>query len=330
MQKLYGPQRIRSNGHADCLFKWEGFAEACPLEPEEALIESFFSLFVNTIALRPYVFIFLLGYLVGCSLHLGVKRAVLFCITGYLIAWLSEYSSIHNGIPYGYYYYIENTKDKELWVLGVPFFDSLSYVFLAYASYSMALTVITPVLRLRGTIYLLETKKIRNSIYTTILGAMLFVYLDIIIDPVALLGDRWFLGQIYGYPERGVYFGVPISNLIGWVIAGFLLIYALQKIDSFLTRVKDWSGYRYPWRYLVGPCLYIGVILFNLSVTFSIREYTLGWVDIFIILLPSFLIYFIIRLKLSHGNLDETVKAHLSDFPQAIMSGLRRDEAFTR
>jgi hypothetical protein len=260
-----------------------------------------------------------LVYLLGCSFHLGIRRALFFCITGYLIAWLSEYSSIHNGIPYGYYYYIEQTKVKELWVLGVPFFDSLSYVFLAYASYSMAIMIIAPVLRTHGLIYLLETKKIRNSIYTCILGAVFFVYLDIIIDPVALLGERWFLGQIYGYPQKGIYFGIPISNFIGWFVVGFLMIYTLQKIDSHLYTVSDWFGYRYPWRYIIGPCLYIGVIIFNLSVTFYIREYFLGWVDIFIILLPSMVGYSIMKVKLSHKNLGEALNAHLSDFPEAVI-----------
>jgi uncharacterized membrane protein len=282
-------------------------------------MDSIFTLILNTIILRPYVFIFLLIYLLCCSFHLGIKRALFFCITGYLIAWLSEYSSIHNGIPYGFYYYIEQTKGKELWFLGVPFFDSLSYVFLAYASYSMALMVISPVLNKKKIIYLLETKKIRNSIYATILGAIFFVYLDIIIDPVALLGDRWFLGQIYGYPNKGIYFGIPISNFIGWLVVGFLMIYALQKIDSYFCKVSDWSGYRYPYRYIIGPCLYVGVIIFNLAVTFYIQEYSLGCVDVFIILLPSFLIYSVMKFKLSHKNTDEALKAHLSDFPQAVI-----------
>ncbi len=283
------------------------------------MIESFFILLLNTILLRPYVFAFFLAYLLGCSIHMGVKRAILFAFTGYLIAWLSEYSSIHNGIPYGYYYYIEQTKGKEIWVLGVPLMDSMSYVFLAYASYTVALIVLSPLLLAKGKLYILETKKIRRSFYARILGAVLFVYLDIIIDPVTLLGDRWFLGQIYGYPEKGVYFGVPISNFIGWLVVGFLLIYALQKIDSFLDKKKDYIGYKYPLGRLVGPLLYLSVLIFNLSVTFSIREYTLGWAGIFIVLLPSILIYSIIRSKLSDTNIDQALKAHLRDFPGAAI-----------
>jgi putative membrane protein len=285
----------------------------------------FLLLVLRTIALRPYVFVFLLVYMLGCSLHLGLKRALLFGIAGYGIAWLSEYSSIHNGIPYGYYFYIEQTRGMEIWVLGVPLIDSMSYVFLAYASYSVALLVNAPVMRLKKTIYILETREIRNSPSVRMLGAMLFVYLDIIIDPVALAGHKWFLGQLYGYPQRGVYFGVPISNFAGWVIVGFLMIGALQKIDDYLHRngSSDYTGYRYAWRYLVGPVLYAGILVFNLLVTFAVREYTLGWTGAFIVLLPSVLIYYMIKTKLTSGDAVNALDAHLRDFPLASVNGPR-------
>ncbi len=265
------------------------------------------------------MFVFLLVYLLGCSMHMGLRRALLFCVAGYLIAWLSEYSSIHNGIPYGYYYYIDHTRGRELWVMGVPFMDSLSYVFLAYASYTMALMAASPVLFSRGRPYIPETKKIRGSLQARILGAVFFVYLDIIIDPVALLGDRWFLGQIYGYPEKGSYFGIPISNFIGWLIVGFVMIYALQKIDGYLNESSNHAGYRYSSRYLVGPALYICVLIFNLSVTFWTGEYTLGWTGISIIALPSVLLYWIMKSRFSSCNLDDAIRAHLSDFPKAVV-----------
>jgi uncharacterized membrane protein len=278
------------------------------------------SLLVGTVLLRPYVFVFFAAYCLACSLHLGVKRTVLFMIAGYAIAWLSEYSSIHNGVPYGYYYYIGETRGKELWVCGVPFMDSLSYVSLAYASYSMALVVTSPVLS-RAPLYLLETRKLRNSLSTRILGAVFFVYLDIIIDPVALQGNKWFLGQIYGYPQRGVYFGVPLSNFAGWLIVGFLMIYALQRIDAHLDRgrIRDYAGYRYPWRYLIGPGLYSGVLVFNLCVTFAIRDQHLAWTGIFIILLPLLLLSSLLKLKRALPEEGEALKTHLADFPFAVI-----------
>jgi uncharacterized membrane protein len=277
-------------------------------------------LLLDTIILRPYVFAFLAVYLAGCSLHLGVKRALLFGIAGYVIAWLSEFSSIHNGFPYGHYYYLDGTRGKEIWVLGVPLMDSISYVFLAYASYSLALFVSSPLRRSRWMLYAFETKKIRHSIQVRILGALLFVYLDIIIDPVALRGDRWFLGRIYSYPEQGVYFGVPLSNFLGWFAVGFSMIYVLQRIDRYLQRkgATDLIGYQYPWRFLIGPVLYFGVLVFNLSVTFFIREHMLGWTGVFIILLPSFLMFVIVRNKIFQKSDETAIAEHYRDFPQAM------------
>jgi uncharacterized membrane protein len=281
-------------------------------------MESVPALLLGTVLLRPYVFIFLLIYLIGCSLHLGVKRAVLFCISGYAVTWLSEYSSIHNGFPYGWYRYLDSTSMRELWVFGVPFMDSLSYVFLAYASYSLAVLIVSPIVRYRRLWYALETRRIRESLFVRVLGAFFMVYLDIIIDPVALQGEKWFLGRIYEYPGGGVYFGIPISNFAGWAVVGFLLIWLLQKIDAWLAGKKDFTGYRYAARHLIGPALYLGIAGFNIFMTFFIGEYKTAWASLFIFILPAVLVFSIMRMKFSGpANLDRAIEAHLKDFPEA-------------
>ena len=286
--------------------------------------ESIPSQIINTIVMRPYFVVFFLTYLFGCSVHLGVKRGLFFAVAGYFVAWLAEFSSIHNGIPFGAYYYIETTKGKELWFMGVPFMDSMSFVFLAWASYSMALVAASPVLRTGPTLYLLETKKIRYSREARLLGALFFVLLDVIIDPVALRGDRWFLGQIYGYPELGLYFGVPIANFVGWFVVGFALIWMLQAMDRLMEkkRAVDWYGRRFIWRYVIGPSLYFGVLLFNLSVTFSIRQYGLAWVGVFFVLAQVLFLCFLLKANLKRGAAACAVEVHLADFPGATLSCL--------
>jgi putative membrane protein len=278
-------------------------------------------LFFHTFVLRPYVLLFFLVYLLGGSLHLGVKRTLSFSVAGYLIAWLSEFSSIHTGFPYGLYYYIDATKDRELWVAGVPFMDSLSYVFLAYASYAMALFVMSPVLLARGRVYILETRRIRSALKTRVLATVFFVYLDILIDPLALRGSKWFLGQIYGYPAEGAYFGVPISNFLGWFLVGYVLVFVLQKIDSVMARrkVRDNIGYRYAWRYMPGPLLYVSVVLFALIVAFAIGEWSIGWTGVFITLLPVLLISYTSSWKRAHVDVEEAVREHRHDFPHAVV-----------
>lgn len=245
----------------------------------------FLGLLWGTLVLRPYVFIFLAIYLLLAIWHLGWGRALIFLVLGYMIAWLSEWSSINTGFPYGQYIYIEATRGQELWIGGVPFMDSLSYVFLAYASYSMALLALGPVQRQGSWIYLRENKALRTSYRTLILASVLFVTLDVIIDPVALQGYRWFLGQIYGYPEPGIYFGITLSNFMGWLIVGAIMIRVLQwvaQLDwpfAWINRgQRDFAG-----RGLLGPALYLSILIFNLTITFYIGEFLLGVVGIFIL-----------------------------------------------
>jgi len=243
----------------------------------------FLFLLAGTIVLRPYVFIFLAAYLLLATLHLGAGRTLAFLVLGYLIAWIAEFSAINWGFPFGEYIYIPATVDRELWVAGVPFMDSLSYVFLAYASFSMALLALG-----RGRwdgwrFYLEEDKNLLGSWRVLLLSAVLMVALDVVIDPLALRGYRWFLGQIYGYPEPGVYFGITLANFGGWFLVGLVLIRVLQLL---ITRLPDpgWSRGRrdFPSRALLGPGLYLGILGFNLGMTFWIGENCLGWVGVLI------------------------------------------------
>ncbi len=270
----------------------------------------------GTILLRPYVFAFLTIYLAAAAAHLGWRRTLLFLPLGYSLAWLSEYSSIHWGFPYGDYFYIPSTLDRELWVSGVPFMDSLSYVFLAYCSYAMALFILSPLLLTKNRVVILETHHLRRSRQTLILGAFLFVLLDIIIDPVALRGDRWFLGQIYGYREAGFYFGIPMSNFGGWLLVGAAMIALLQVLAARRslepTKASMLAGI--PGIGLLGPLLYAGVLAFNLAVTLWIGEYFLGIVGCLILFFPGLLVAFFTRYK--HANLSPSqIAEHARDFP---------------
>ncbi len=247
----------------------------------------------GTLLLRPYVFTFLAVYIVAGCRHIGWKRTLAYIPVGYMLAWMSEFASIHWGFPYGDYFYIESTAGRELWVFGVPFMDSLSYVFLSYCSYSLAIFLLSPVSVSSGTLSVQETPLIRRSWQVLILGAFVFVMLDVIIDPVALLGERWFLGQIYGYRYEGFYFGIPMSNFGGWLIVGFVLMGALQLLDRIPSPHSDAAppAGQLSWLRLLGPILYVSVLAFNIAVTFYLREMLLGIVGLLIsasLLVPMF------------------------------------------
>jgi uncharacterized membrane protein len=276
----------------------------------------FLRLLLGTIVLRPYVFAFLTIYLVAAAAHLGWRRTLVFLPLGYGLAWLSEFSSIHWGFPYGDYFYIPSTRGRELWVFGVPFMTSLSYVFLSYCSYAMALFILSPVLLSKNQIMILETRRLRRSWQTLILGSFLLVLLDIIIDPVALMGDRWFLGQIYGYRVNGLYFGIPMSNFEGWLVVGLAMNAVLQLLDTLpsLEPKKASIFNRMPGARLLGPMLFLGIVAFNVAVTFWIEEYLLGFVGCTVLFFPSLLILFFTLYK--HASLNPTqIAQHCRDFP---------------
>ncbi|RNC67890.1 MAG: carotenoid biosynthesis protein [Desulfuromonadales bacterium] len=271
---------------------------------------------VGTVAMRPYVFAFFAAYLAAAVPHLGWRKIMYFTVVGYLISFLSEFSSINTGIPYGWYYYLDGTCDRELWIAGVPFFDSLSYVFLAYCSYATALFVVSPLKAWRWDLVTLETRSFRRSFAVLFLGSLFQVFLDIIIDPVALQGHRWFLGQIYGYREVGIHFGVPLSNYLGWWLVSFLLVFALQRIDSLAggTGGKPAGVANLPLRSLYGPVLYLSVIVFNLSVTLWIGERLMALTGIFIYVLPVAIVVVTVIRRTNRYRKEEMAE-HLRDFP---------------
>ncbi len=269
---------------------------------------------IGTVTMRPYVFAFFGAFLLVCVPHVGWKRTMTFTLVGYTIAFGSEWLSINTGFPYGWYYYIDTTSCRELWIAGVPFFDSLSYVFLSYCSYSTALFIISPLRAWRWNVVTLETRRIRRSFAALILGSFLQTFLDIVIDPVALQGHRWFLGQIYGYREAGLHFGVPLSNYAGWLLTSFCLIAAFQLIDARRLDETASGLVTLPFHSLIGPLLYLSVLIFNIAMTLIIGERFMAFCGILMYTLP-FLIVVTLSLRRVNAYTKEQLGEHLRDYP---------------
>lgn len=249
-------------------------------------------LLVSTVAYRPYVFIFFACYLFLAITHIGWKRTVLFTMLAYSIAFVCEWSSAvaATGFPFGLYYYIDSTRNKELWIAGVPFMDSLSFTFLSYVSWELASMLTGRVQASWRDVKVLNHEQASRSWATALLAPFLMMYLDIIIDPVALRGDRWFLGKIYYYPDGGSYFGITLANFLGWYFVCFVILRLFVWLEKLVfrngsTRAERTSGvleYRYKALGSVG--LYFGILGFNLFMTFRIGERMLGVVGVIIVL----------------------------------------------
>jgi uncharacterized membrane protein len=211
-------------------------------------------LLVGSIVLRPYVFAFLAVFLLAGARDLGLRRTLLFGAIVWPIAWLAEFASIHVGVPFGLYHYSGLTRGQELYIGGVPLFDALSFTFLAYASWCLARGV------LRGRTPSIGTR--------ALLAGFFMMMLDVVIDPIAVQGDRWFLGHVFYYPGGGIYFGVPLSNFGGWWLVGALGVWTYEACAGLSTP-------RGVGRVGAGIALYYAMLVFNLAVTAWIGEWRL-------------------------------------------------------
>jgi len=141
---------------------------------------------------------------------------------------------------------------------------------------------------------------------------------------VALQGNRWFLGQIYGYKEVGLHFGVPLSNYIGWWIVSLVLVFALQRIDARVgrNREKPAGVANLPFRSLLGPLLYLSVLVFNYVVTISIGEQLMALTGILMFTLPVIIVVVQVVRRANRYSRDELAE-HLKDYPYMMTCGER-------
>jgi putative membrane protein len=238
-----------------------------------------FTLVFKTILFRPYVFLFLAAFLFTAVQLIGWQRTWRFWLISWATAFVCEFSSTRNGIPFGWYHYNGSTVGQELYFSNIPFMDSISFSFLLYAAYCVALCLLLPLAQSSSAPQpLLKPLRFdlaaRTNGAVLLLTAFLFAFIDMVIDPVALLGDRWFLGKIYYYPDPGVHFGVPFANYVGWAVVGLISLAIYFPLERRLPTLS--LPLSATPRLLLGVGLYYGVLAFNLSVTFWIGESFMG------------------------------------------------------
>jgi uncharacterized membrane protein len=274
-------------------------------------------LLLSTIALRPYVFIFLASYLFISIVNFGLRTTILFTVLTYAVALACEWSSVHNGFPFGLYHYIEATRGREIWIFGVPFMDSLSFTFLSFASYTLALLVSSPLYRSGIDVRTLDTRELRRAPRVWLMAALFMVMIDLVVDPLSVLGNRWFLGKIFWYDPPGPHFGVPISNYLGWYFVAAVTIPIFQFLDSTMNRGDAKPAGMLPGFYsraLLGPLLYAGIAGFGITMLFVIHSYEIAWASVFIYLPFTVMVLHIVTRRDSYGDAG-AIERHLADFP---------------
>jgi len=176
---------------------------------------------LGTLVLRPYVFAFLASYLIVGATDLGWRRTLLFGAWVSPVAWFAEFCSTRTGVPFGFYTYTGHTRGQELFIADVPLMDPLSFTFLAYAAFCAARAV---------------AGRHGSPGVVTVLGGVLMMLLDVVIDPVAIGGHIYWMG---GFRHRAGGTAVDGDRYGAGTLGGIAIYYAVL---GFNFAVTAWIG----------------------------------------------------------------------------------------
>jgi uncharacterized membrane protein len=185
---------------------------------------------------RPAVVANVTAFLILALAERGALRTMWWLATGTAIGWLMEFSSTRTGFPFGHYAYHPAAFANEWSAGGVPLFASLSFAALTYFGYSAACTLLAPLHGEGLAVRRVPDPHLATSWRVLLLATVLITWMDVVIDPLTLLGRYWHLGDLYHYESLGAHFGVPLSNYAGWLFTSCAIVGANQLLDRALRR----------------------------------------------------------------------------------------------
>jgi putative membrane protein len=97
-------------------------------------------------------------------------------------------------------------------------------------------------------------------------------------------------------------------------VTSFVLVAAFQWVDRKQEGETPRGIFPMPFRSLLGPVLYLSVLLFNWGVTLWLGEKLLAMTGIFIFTLPIVLVI-VLALQRVNRYREEELREHLKDYP---------------
>ena len=124
----------------------------------------------------------------------------------FFIGMMSEILGVNYGLIFGDYVYLDNLGVK---ILGVPVLIGVNWIILTYITGSLSSFIF------------------KNKYVSILMGAILMIALDLLIEPVAPLLGFW----IFDLPEA------PLQNYIGWFVIGLItqVIFQLKIVEKEFT-----------------------------------------------------------------------------------------------
>lgn len=189
--------------------------------------------------LIPYATVLFFAFSLGHAiLQLGAFRAVVMLVSTLTITLGAELLGASTGAIFGPYHYTDAWPVK---VLGlVPPVLPLAWFMMLYCSIGMADVLGSRWTRLSG--WQSASRTVLTMTVLSAIGALAMVAWDLGLDPIMVQLGFWV------WHEPGMYFGIPLSNYIGWFLTAFVVqtIYrtvtgprppAVAEVDDCFSRL---------------------------------------------------------------------------------------------
>jgi uncharacterized membrane protein len=184
--------------------------------------------FIGT--LLPFITLSLV--IIHSSLTLGKKKTSIFFISAFIFALISESIGVKYGLIFGHYYY--NPLLAPFFFGLVPIMIVVSWLPFIYISYTFANMILKGFGSQKPNIKQNKLFMIVLLFLLSAISGLVAVNLDMLLDPVVVSTQGWF------WIGGGPYFGVPISNFVGWFLVTFVFTFIFRLYESF-KKVNDRS-----------------------------------------------------------------------------------------
>jgi uncharacterized membrane protein/1-acyl-sn-glycerol-3-phosphate acyltransferase len=160
-------------------------------------------------------------------LCVGPRKTLIFFAAATTISLSMELLGTGTGFPFGAYSYTTFLGFK----IGgrVPYSIPLSWFYMGFTSYLLA-NVLVAKLALR-----------RRTLWSLALGVYFLTAWDLALDPA--MASQHLLIHFWVWHDTGPYFGMPIRNLVGWMLTGLLFMSfsrLLWRTQLDVQRVVIW------------------------------------------------------------------------------------------
>jgi len=148
------------------------------------------------------------------SLSYGWRGTAAYVVIAGGVSMLLEITSVNFGFPFGFY-----THHTPGQLLGVPLIIPLVYATLGWAPWVMARVIVRDRPAAAG--------EASARVFTPLVAAFILTFYDFPSDPISAT-----IAHAFTYRHPGGYFGVPLTNYLGWLLNGFVFYQLFALVED--------------------------------------------------------------------------------------------------